>query len=160
MSVHVSSWAWRQPISDSGTKIVLLKLADSANDLGVAWPSQLHLAEHCGMSDRNVRFKLEKLVELALIKVERSKKPDGTWNPNIYRLSSGSPLPMAPEEIQRKPTSSETPLEPSVKEGHRKPTSTGSWLCHICGLEFNERQLVDHRRNVHGEDIPLSEEAA
>lgn len=172
MSVHVSSWAWRQRIGDGSAKLVLLKLADSASDEGECWSTQKYLAEECEMSERNLRFKLEKLEQAGLLSVQRTKKPDGTWNPNTYKLSSGSPLPMGgngvverkplqtaignPEEIQRKPTSSNTPLE--EKPYMRKPTSYG---CPTCGLELkNERKLIDHRRNVHWEEIPLPEEEA
>ena len=122
MSLHVSSWAWRQFVGDPAAKIVLLKLADVANDEGECWPSQRYLAEECEMSDRNVRFKIQKLEQLGLIQVKRTKREDGGWNVNVYRLPIGTLLPM-PQENQRKPTSSYTSLEP--KKDLRKPTSYG-----------------------------------
>ncbi len=67
MSVHVSSWAWKQPVPDVGTKIVLVKLADNANDDGICWPSQRTLAEECGMGLRTVNRKIAWLLENGLL---------------------------------------------------------------------------------------------
>ena len=47
----LSSWAWQQEVDDPSAKLVLVKLADSANDDGVCWPSHRKLARDCGLSD-------------------------------------------------------------------------------------------------------------
>lgn len=70
MSVHVSSWAWKQEIGDDGAKLVLLKLADSANDDGVAWPARGTLMTECECKDeRTIGRRLAKLKAAGLITV-------------------------------------------------------------------------------------------
>jgi hypothetical protein len=68
MSVHVSSWAWKQSIGDDGAKLVLLKLADSANDDGVSWPSRETLLSETGAGHEDtIKRRLRKLRELGLV---------------------------------------------------------------------------------------------
>jgi len=149
VSVHVTSWAWRQVCPTSSAKLILLKLADSCNDLGVCWPSQKYLAEHCQMSERHVRRSIEELEKLDLLAVRRNKKTDGTWDLNVYTLSSGHPGPMegSPADIQRTPASSETSIE--TKSSLRTPTSGGP--CPQCGVTPpGTVSLAEHLENVHG----------
>lgn len=98
MSVHASAWAWKQEVDDPSTKLVLLKLADSANDDGVCWPSQRTLARECGLTERSIRYKLGKLVNLGLLKIEERRRPDGSKASNLYYLATGNELPQVPEE--------------------------------------------------------------
>jgi len=68
VSVHVSSWAWKQEIGDDGAKLVLLKLADSANDDGVAWPKRETLQSECEAGHEDtIKRRLRKLRDLGLI---------------------------------------------------------------------------------------------
>ena len=68
MSVHVSSWAWKQPLEDDGAKLVLLKLADSANDDGVSWPSRGTLLSETGAGHEDtIKRRLRKLRDLGLV---------------------------------------------------------------------------------------------
>lgn len=83
MSVHLLSWAWKQ-VLPSGEKLVLLKLADSANDDGVCWPGVAALVSDTGMGERTVRQKIGTLVEKGLVgRVER-RREDGTQRANVY----------------------------------------------------------------------------
>lgn len=55
MSVYVSSLIWKID-AHMGKKIVLLKMADCANDFGGdIFPSQKRIAKDCGCTDRHVR---------------------------------------------------------------------------------------------------------
>jgi hypothetical protein len=84
MSVHVSSWAWKQTIADAVAKLVLLKLADNANDKGLAWPHQKTVARECECSERTVRRKVSYLKDRGLLEVARDSSRKGL--PNLYRL--------------------------------------------------------------------------
>jgi hypothetical protein len=53
MSVRAMSWAFAQKLR-AGEKLVLLALADRANEDGVCWPAIPSLAAKCSMSDRTV----------------------------------------------------------------------------------------------------------
>jgi biotin operon repressor len=54
MSVHYTSAAWKTRIPCHTTKLVLLKLADSANDQGVSWPHVETIARETGISRASV----------------------------------------------------------------------------------------------------------
>jgi len=57
MSVHYIARVWALEIP-STPKLVLLSLADQANDKGICWPSQPHIARRCSLTDRAVRVQL------------------------------------------------------------------------------------------------------
>lgn len=54
MSIAIMSAAWALEVSATD-KIVLLALADHANDQGYCWPGNASLCKKCGLSERAVR---------------------------------------------------------------------------------------------------------
>lgn len=87
MSVHVSSWAWQQAVGDDGAKLVLLKLADSANDDGIAWPSRSTLLVECECgSEDTIKRRLRRLRELELILTVPWYDPSGRQTSSMYVL--------------------------------------------------------------------------
>lgn len=81
MSVHVSAWAWRQKVEDASAKLVLVKLADNANDEGIAWPSRKTIADETELSLRTLVRKVQYLEEKGLVDVQRRWRSS-----NVYRL--------------------------------------------------------------------------
>ena len=67
MSVHYIAKVWALEIP-STPKLVLLSLADQANDKGICWPSQPYIARRCSLSDRAVRVQLTFLEEAKVIR--------------------------------------------------------------------------------------------
>lgn len=61
MSVRVMTAVWGIDLADS-EKLVLLALADCANDEGHCWPSMASLAKKCSKSDRTVQKAIQALV--------------------------------------------------------------------------------------------------
>ncbi|WP_084215004.1 helix-turn-helix domain-containing protein [Sphingomonas sp. Ant20] len=61
MSVRIMTAVWSVTLPDS-EKIVLLALADCANDEGLCWPSMATLAAKCSKSDRTVQAAIKSLV--------------------------------------------------------------------------------------------------
>ncbi|SEM54623.1 Helix-turn-helix domain-containing protein [Sphingomonas gellani] len=61
MSVRIMTAVWSIALPDS-EKIVLLALADCANDEGLCWPSMATLAAKCSKSDRTVQAAIKSLV--------------------------------------------------------------------------------------------------
>jgi len=71
MSVAATQWAWQQALKPVA-KLVLLALADRANDSGVCWPSVPRLVSDVG-ADRKTILAAIKLFETeALVRVARS----------------------------------------------------------------------------------------
>lgn len=48
------NWTWKQKLRPT-PKLILMSLADAADDFGVCWPSVLTVATKCCVSDRTVR---------------------------------------------------------------------------------------------------------
>ena len=69
-------------------KLVLLKLADNANDEGIAWPSFETIAAQCECSRRTVIRHIKKLEEDGVIAVQKRFK-DNRSRSNVYRLVFG-----------------------------------------------------------------------
>lgn len=72
MSVHYSSAVWKARIADPVAKLVLLKLADNANDAGKCWPSIANVSEETGLCRRTVQSKIRALEKLKLLTSNRS----------------------------------------------------------------------------------------
>ena len=81
-------------------KLVLLKLADNASDLGECWPSHQHIADQCEISKRSVIGHIKALVDMGLLRVENRVKNNEKQS-NLYYLtldkksSAGNALPSA-----------------------------------------------------------------
>ena len=65
--------AWATPCPSHTSKLVLMALADNANDQHVCWPSIGYLAVRCDLSEQGIRAQIRKLEEVELVKVERNK---------------------------------------------------------------------------------------
>lgn len=112
MSFHASAWAKTVTHAPSGEpitkseKLFLLVIADYHNsETGVAWPSVRRLARECLMSERNVRYVAKALEEKGLLRIERSRKEDGSNYSNRYRLPALAPeSSLAVQATQPAPT--------------------------------------------------------
>lgn len=62
MSIRIMTQVWDIVLPDS-QKIVLLALADCANDEGTAWPSMASLTRKCSKGERTVQGVIKQLVE-------------------------------------------------------------------------------------------------
>ena len=69
MSIEIMTQVWKHSQARGACLLLLLALADSANDEGLSWPGQKSLAHKTRMSDRNVRKLIERLLELKELKV-------------------------------------------------------------------------------------------
>lgn len=107
MSVHVTSWVWKQIIGDPEAKLVLLKLADQANDDGECWPSRRTIAAATETSISTVSRSVTYLVDRGFLTVVERARTDGGRTSNLYRfpryintdppgLSDPPPGPTAP----------------------------------------------------------------
>lgn len=70
MSIKVTNWVWARSESRNGARLVMLALADRADDTGFAWPSIDDLCERAKLSPRAVQKGIATLVELGELEVE------------------------------------------------------------------------------------------
>lgn len=119
MSIAALNWAWSQDCPTPTSKLVLLALADKANDEGECWPTMGHVAEMAGVSSRQVSTHLSRLEEAGLIRRRRKRSLVGHLGRYTFRLNltTGSRLPVD----QEKPASTRSALP--VDQG--KPASGG-----------------------------------
>lgn len=97
MSILAMTWAWGLTGLDQPQTLVLLALADAANDAGVCWPSQAEIGRKARMSDRSVRTHVRALAGLGLLHVERRATTAGRKS-NIYQLNVGAPFPAGSQQ--------------------------------------------------------------
>ncbi|MFK9990015.1 helix-turn-helix domain-containing protein [Klebsiella pneumoniae] len=86
MSMDLMVQAMKNKVGNPLRKLVLLKLADNASDLGECWPSYQHIADQCEISKRSVMNHIEALCECGLIKKELRTGPKGNSS-NVYQLN-------------------------------------------------------------------------
>ena len=110
MSLRALTWAWEQELTNPSEKLVLLAIADHANDDGMCWPSMSHVAERCLLSTRQIQRITEQLVDYGLVTRERRKRPDGTlgtytYTLNIHRTPMSGPTGHPRPVVHRTPVS-------------------------------------------------------
>jgi len=110
MSLRALTWAWEQELTNPSEKLVLLAIADHANDDGMCWPSMSHVAERCLLSTRQIQRITEQLVDYGLVSRERRKRPDGTlgtytYTLNIHRTPMSGPTGHPRPVVHRTPVS-------------------------------------------------------
>lgn len=104
MSIRVMSSLWDLKLNPT-VKLVLLALADCANDEGLAWPSITTLARKASVGERTVQRSLVEARSLGLIKREEvtGRGCKYTFTPYTPR-HSGTPATKSPP-----PTTTQTP---------------------------------------------------
>jgi hypothetical protein len=93
MSVSVMTWVWNSSTSGPTQRLVLLAIADCANDQGTdAYPATATLAKKTGLSERGVRKAINGLRSIGELAVEYKAGPRGC---NRYRVLMSDPVPHA-----------------------------------------------------------------
>lgn len=93
MSHQAVSWAYDQDIQPSGSKFVLVTLANYANSDGYCYPSQETLAKDTGQSVRAVREHIGKLEDAGCVMRERRHAKSGQRRSDGFWLIGFKPLP-------------------------------------------------------------------
>lgn len=132
MSVKAMAWAWTQEGLSEGEKLLLMAVADHADDEGTCWPGQVGLAIKCGISDRTVRTRLKKLETLGLIAREPRYNAEGkrTSDRITLRFTTGKSFhrkTLPPERaVSREPSGTTVPSTGVSTTSQENSTSTGS----------------------------------
>ncbi|MHC1697752.1 MAG: helix-turn-helix domain-containing protein [Geobacteraceae bacterium] len=97
MSIKLMSIVWMMDLPKA-EKMLLLALADSANDDGVCWPSREVLAKKCGDSVRTVIRSIVKLEQRGFLVNKTRTRDNGSYRSNIYQLQINDKMSLnAPE---------------------------------------------------------------
>ena len=99
MSIRAMHWAWSIKLPPTA-KLVLLSLADIADDSGACWPSHPTLAAKCTLTSRTVRRVLIQLRAQELVFVEPRFKSNGSRTSNRYRLPVDTPRTNCPGPLR------------------------------------------------------------
>jgi len=102
MSMGLMVAAMKIRVGNPLRKLVLIKLADNASDMGECWPSYQHIADQCEISKRSVMNHITALCEAGLLHKEiRKGGPKGNSS-NVYFLTlEGGSEPPAPGVVQQ-----------------------------------------------------------
>jgi len=145
------TWAWSVALPPT-SKLVLMALADIADDQGVCWPSQPTLAAKCSLTDRTVRRVLALLQANKLVLIEPRFKTTGSRTSNRYRLVIDTP----PEA-----------LPPHQRQLARFALATGLRQANVLGMRWTDVDLKRRTAWVHADEakggtaigVPLNDEA-
>lgn len=123
MSIKLMSAVWDlelKPIS----KLLLLALADNANDQGVCWPSISHIMKKTSLARRTVETNLQVLISLNLIQSENRYKNNGSLMSNCYTITLPQHLHYPPQEMRDPPAGDayKPSIKPSLKNNNNNIT--------------------------------------
>ena len=86
MSMNLMAKAMNIKVGNPLRKLVLIKLADNANDNGECWPSYQHVADQCEVSRSTVKSHIRALEEMGLLKREFRRKGELNQS-NVFYLT-------------------------------------------------------------------------
>lgn len=107
MSMMLMVKAMNTKVGNPLRKLILIKLADNANDKGECWPSHQYIADLCEVSKSTVRKHIKELCECGLLRITHRDGPKGNSS-NLYHVTIH---PVASESIGM--PSDDTPPMPS-----------------------------------------------
>lgn len=84
MSIRVMAKIWKSSQARGGELLVLLAIADFADDDGIAYPSVSTLGKKARLSERQVQRAIRRLTALGELAVETGKGPHGC---HLYRVT-------------------------------------------------------------------------
>ena len=89
------NWAWEQPLPPV-PKLVLMALADNADDHGYCWPKVKTIAAKCSTSERTVQRTIKTLLAAGLLKKDARFSASGRQVSNGYTLALTYPDKLSP----------------------------------------------------------------
>ena len=121
MSMGLMVAAMKIRVGNPLRKLVLIKLADNASDMGECWPSYQHIADQCEISKRSVMNHIAALCASGLLRKEiRKGGPKGNSS-NVYFLTldggGASPAPAVVQQIHQGSAAGSPPSESPAPGG-------------------------------------------
>lgn len=94
MSMELMVKAFKTNVGNPLRKLVLIKLADNANDSGECWPSYQHVADQCEISRTTVKTHVRALEKMGMLTREFRRKGELNQS-NIFRINLDNPIPLS-----------------------------------------------------------------
>jgi len=104
MSVKVSTWVWQDSGVGGNDLLVMLALADQADDNGRCWPSISYLASKTRLSESTVKRRIKAIAAAGLIDIDGR---DGTSN--LYQFTFNVALKVGQNDLPN-PGQNDTPV--------------------------------------------------
>ncbi len=101
MSWQATTWAQGQKTGKAATKLLLMVLANYADEHGQCWPSQKTLADACEVSVDAIQRHSRKLEQLGLVWRQKAHRLGGQWAGWHYTLNMPSALGVRPQIAAR-----------------------------------------------------------
>lgn len=168
MSVRAMTRVWELDLPDSD-KIVLLALADCANDEGHCWPSVASLVRKCSKSERTIQAAIKRLVDEGLL--IRREVPGKGCNYTVLPKRGATTAPRndsAPAKAAPAQGTTPTPAAAADKPSRTINTEAKASFQRVVDhynqaaekhgwpkvrvLDASRRQTLRLRINAHGED--------
>jgi hypothetical protein len=87
VSVEAITWAFKQDVRTPGAKLVLIALANCADEAGLCFPGQKYLSKHTSQGVRTVRRHLDYLEMKGWIERRERRRQDGTRTSDLFVLN-------------------------------------------------------------------------
>lgn len=120
MSVRIMSAIWESGPADQAECMLLLALADMADDDGICWPAMATVADRARMSERNARRVVRRLEDAGWLVTDGQR---GRHNTNRYRVTKPDEM-SAKSDIKPDTTSARTKCPPGQNEHENRTTAT------------------------------------
>ncbi|AJO76477.1 helix-turn-helix domain-containing protein [Pseudomonas sp. MRSN 12121] len=86
MSMNLMVKAMETKVGNPLRKLVLIKLADNASDMGECWPSYQHIADQCEIGRSTVKLHIRELEKAGLLRREFRRKGELNQS-NVFHLT-------------------------------------------------------------------------
>jgi len=86
MSMELMVKAMKTKVGNPLRKLVLIKLADNANDMGECWPSYQHIADQCEIARSTVKTHIRELEKAGLVRREFRRNGEVNQS-NVFHLN-------------------------------------------------------------------------
>lgn len=93
MSMRLMAQAMSIKVGNPLRKLVLIKLADNANDDGICFPSYQYIADVCEISKASARTHIDALIKMGFVSKKARKNKDGSSS-NLYLLHLEKGMPV------------------------------------------------------------------
>lgn len=110
MSMELMVKAMNAKVGNALRKLVLLKLADNANDNGECWPSYQHIADQCEIAHSTVRKHIKDLESSGYLTIHPRKTELGHAS-NIYKLQLPPKPPVSSDDTPMPPDDTPMPSD-------------------------------------------------